>query len=160
MLNYCIYNPFSAWSHIVLICSIIFNWHMMISHLSCVQLFVILWTVARQVPLSMEFSRQEYWSGLPYTSPGVLSNPEIKHVSLCLLYWQVTFLPLTPPGKPCWLISCIFINVKIIYTACYFISFMSFSESLIYNFKTQQICVRELMHNKNFGSWLRWSNRD
>ena len=74
---------------------------MMISHLSCVQLFVILWTVARQVPLSMEFSRQEYWSGLPYTSPGVLSNPEIKHVSLCLLYWQVTFLPLTPPGKPC-----------------------------------------------------------
>ena len=36
-----------------------------LSHLICIQLFVILWTVARQAPLSKEFSRQEYWSGLP-----------------------------------------------------------------------------------------------
>ena len=37
--------------------------------LSCGRLFVTLWTVACQVPLSMEFSRQEYWSGLPFPSP-------------------------------------------------------------------------------------------
>ena len=40
------------------------------SELSCVWLFAIPWTVAYQVPLSMEFSRQEYWSGLPFPSPG------------------------------------------------------------------------------------------
>ena len=39
--------------------------------------FVILWTVACQVPLSMEFPRQEYWSGLPFPSPGDLPNPGI-----------------------------------------------------------------------------------
>ena len=41
-------------------------------------LFAILWTVARQAPLSMEFSRQEYWSGLPFPSPGDLSHPGIE----------------------------------------------------------------------------------
>ena len=49
--------------------------------LSCfshVQLFVTLWTVAHQVPLSMGFSRQEYWSGLPFPSLGDLPDPGIK----------------------------------------------------------------------------------
>ena len=50
------------------------------------------WTVARQVPLSMGFSRQEYWSGLPFPSPGDLPNPGIKPTSLCLLHWQVDSL--------------------------------------------------------------------
>ena len=45
--------------------------------LSCVQLFAALWTVACQAPLSMGFSRQEYWSGLPCSSPGDLPNLEI-----------------------------------------------------------------------------------
>ena len=49
--------------------------------LSHVQLFVTPWTVARQVPLSMEFSRQEYWSGLPFPSPGDLPNPGIEPAS-------------------------------------------------------------------------------
>ena len=40
--------------------------------------FVTPWTVARQAPLSMEFSRQEYWSRLPFTSPGNLPNPGIQ----------------------------------------------------------------------------------
>ena len=39
--------------------------------LSCVWLFATLWTVAHQAPLSMGFSRQEYWSGLPFPSPGI-----------------------------------------------------------------------------------------
>ena len=42
--------------------------HAVLSHLSCVLLFVTPWTVAPQVPLSMEFSRQEHWSGLPFCS--------------------------------------------------------------------------------------------
>ena len=49
-----------------------------VKSLSRVQLFATPWTVAHQAPLSMEFSRQEYWSGLPLPSPEVLSNPGIK----------------------------------------------------------------------------------
>ena len=43
--------------------------------LSCVQRFVIPWTVARQAPLSMGFSRQDYWSRLPFPTPGDLPGP-------------------------------------------------------------------------------------
>ena len=52
-----------------------------VKSLSHVQLFATLWTVAYQVPLSMGFSRQEYWSGLPFPSPGDLPNPGIKPTS-------------------------------------------------------------------------------
>ena len=65
--------------------------------LSCVQLFVTPWTEARQAPLSMKFSRQEYWSGLPFTSPGDLPDPGIEPMSPAL---QVDSLPSEPPGKP------------------------------------------------------------
>ena len=58
---------------------------------------VTLWSVARQAPLSMEFSRQEYWSGLAFTSPGDLPNPGIKPGSPVL---QTDFLPSEPPVKP------------------------------------------------------------
>ena len=47
-----------------------------------VQLFVILWTVAHQAPLSKGFSRQEYWSGLPCSSPGDLPDTETEPTSL------------------------------------------------------------------------------
>ena len=49
-----------------------------VKSLSCVQLFVTPWTVAHQTPPSMGFSRQWYWSGLPFLSPGDLPNPGIK----------------------------------------------------------------------------------
>ena len=62
--------------------------------LSRVQLFV---TVARQASLSMGFSRQEYWGGLPCSPPGDL--PDLG-TNPCLLYWQVGPLPLVSPGKP------------------------------------------------------------
>ena len=52
--------------------------------LSRVQLFAAPWTVAHQAPLAMAFSRQEYWSGLPFPSPGDLSNPRIEPVSPAL----------------------------------------------------------------------------
>ena len=65
--------------------------------LSYVQLFAIPWTVAYQGPLSMGFSRQEYWSELPFPSPGDLPNPEIKPRSPTL---RADALPSEPPGKP------------------------------------------------------------
>ena len=54
----------------------------MLSHFSHVHLFATLWTVACQAPLSMRFSKQEYWSGLPWTPPWDLPDPGIKSVSL------------------------------------------------------------------------------
>ena len=54
----------------------------MLSRFSCVQLFVTLWTVARQAPLSVGLSRQEYWSELQCPPPGALPDPGIKPVSL------------------------------------------------------------------------------
>ena len=67
-----------------------------LSSLSRVQLFVTPWTVANQAPPSMGFSRQEYWSGLPFPSPGDLPNPGIKPGSPAL---QADTLPSEPPGK-------------------------------------------------------------
>ena len=56
------------------------------------------WTVALQAPWSMEFSRQEYRSGLPFPSPGDLPDPGIKPGSPTL---HADSLPSEPPGKPC-----------------------------------------------------------
>ena len=65
--------------------------------LSGVRLFGTAWTVAYQAPPSMEFSRQECWSGLPFPSPGDLPNPGFKPWSPAL---QADALPSEPPGKP------------------------------------------------------------
>ena len=67
-----------------------------LSHFSCVQLFATPWTVARQIFLSMGFSRQEYWSELPFPSPGDLSDPEIGPGSPAL---QADSLPTELQGK-------------------------------------------------------------
>ena len=67
-----------------------------VKSLSCVQLFATPWTVAYQAPQSMEFSRQEYWRGLPFPSPGDLPNPGIEARSPSL---QADALPSEPPGK-------------------------------------------------------------
>ena len=64
--------------------------------LNRVQLFATSWTVAYQAPQSMEFSRHEYWSGLPFPSPGDLPNPGIEPRSSVL---QADTLPSEPPGK-------------------------------------------------------------
>ena len=65
--------------------------------LSRVRLFATPWTVAHQAPLSMGFSRQEYWSGLPFPSPGDFLDPGINPGTPAL---QVDSLPSEPPGKP------------------------------------------------------------
>ena len=72
----------------------------MLSYFSRVQLFVTLWTAARQVSLSMGFSRQEYWSGLPCPPPGDLPNPGIKPTSLMSPALAGKFYTTEPPGKP------------------------------------------------------------
>ena len=82
MLDYC---------HPVLFCCLVAQL------LSCVQLFLTPWTVARQAPLSMELSRQKYWSGLPFPLPGDLPNPGIKLVSPAL---AGRFFTTEPPGRP------------------------------------------------------------
>ena len=65
--------------------------------LSGVRLFVTLWTAAHQAPLSMGFFRQEYWSGLPFPSPGDLPEPGIKPRSPS---FEAGALTSEPPGKP------------------------------------------------------------
>ena len=63
-------------------------WSVHAQVLSCVQLFVTLWTVTSQVPVSVGFSRQEYWSGLPCPPPGESSPPRdrtrVSYASLCV----------------------------------------------------------------------------
>ena len=58
------------------------NCNAMLSRFSHVWLFATLWTIVHQVPLSMGFSREKYWSGLPFPSPGDLPDPGIKPMSL------------------------------------------------------------------------------
>ena len=67
-----------------------------VKSLSRVRLFATLWTVAHQAP-SMGFSRQEYWSGLPFTSPRYLLDPGIEPRSPAL---RADALTSEPPGKP------------------------------------------------------------
>ena len=52
------------------------------------------WTLALQAPLSMEFSRQEYWSGLPFPTPGIFPTQGSYSHLLCLPHWQIDSLPL------------------------------------------------------------------
>ena len=68
----------------------------MLSRVSGVQLFATLWTVACQALLSMKFSRQEYWSRLPFPSPEYLPNPGTEARSPAL---QGDTLSSEPPGK-------------------------------------------------------------
>ena len=67
--------------------------------LSHVRLFVTPWTVARQAALSMEFSRQEYWSGLPFPPSGDLPDPRIEVTSLASPALAGGFFTTELPGK-------------------------------------------------------------
>ena len=71
----------------------------MLSRFSCIQLFETLWTVAPQVPLSLGFSGQEYWSGLPCPSPGDFPAPGIESTSASPAL-QADSSPSEPPGNP------------------------------------------------------------
>ena len=69
----------------------------MLSHFSHVRLFATPWTIAHQAPPSVEFSRQEYWSGLPFASPGDLPDTGVEPASPA---FQAESLLSEPPGKP------------------------------------------------------------
>ena len=88
-----------AWHYLMLYYNL-FAYHLpskvKVKSLSRVQLFATLWTVAYKAPQSMGFSRQEYWSGLPFPSPGDLSDPGIEPRSPAL---QADTLPSEPPGN-------------------------------------------------------------
>ena len=87
LLFFFLHLPFSFYFHFLFVSKAILpNSLCMLSHSSCVRFFVIPWTVAQQAPLSMGFSRQEYWSGLPCPPPG---NPHLFY----LLHWQAGSLP-------------------------------------------------------------------
>ena len=73
---------------------------MVIGKCVCAQSYLTLgtpWTAAHQDPLFMEFSRQKYWSGLPFPPPGHLPNPGIESEPLAL---ADRFFTIEPPGKP------------------------------------------------------------
>ena len=72
--------------------------YLSVQSLSRVRLFATPWTVAHQAALSMEFSRQENWSGLPFPSPGDLPKPGVDPRSPAS---QADSLLSEPPGKPC-----------------------------------------------------------
>ena len=64
--------------------------------LSHVQLSVTLWTIACQVPLDMGFSKQKYWSGVPFPFPGIFPTQGSNQTLLHLLHWQMDYLPVVP----------------------------------------------------------------
>jgi len=70
-----------------------------LSHCSRLWLFATLWTLAHKAPLSMEFSRQEYWSGVPYPPPGDLPDPGVEPVTLASPALAGVFFTTAPPGK-------------------------------------------------------------
>ena len=72
----------------------------------CVPLFEIPWAIACQTPLSMEFSKQEYWSGLPCPPPGDLPDPGIESVSPSAPALLADSLQLSPEGYPV-LLKCV-----------------------------------------------------
>ena len=81
MLHFIALHHFTAWRFVAILprvslcCAVL-------SCFNCVWLLATLWTVACQAPLFMGFSRQEYWSGMPFSSPGDLPDPGIESVSL------------------------------------------------------------------------------
>ena len=118
-----------------------------LSRFSRVQLFGTLWTVARQAPLSIGFSRQEYWSGLLSLPPGDLPTQGSSPSLLSLLHWQVGSLPLVPSGKPTKAVAAVpvfsgaqFFNVYHIQPFCNAQDVKSVSSSLI----------GRIMHNFSF----------
>ena len=92
-----------------------------LSHFSGVQLFETPRTVAHHAPLSMEFSRQEYWNGLPFPPPGIFKTQGSNSCLLHLLHWQGDSLPLSPWGSP------------ILWKAYAQIIFSYFSDNLTWN---------------------------
>ena len=109
-----------------------------LSHFSRVQLFVTLWTVACPAPLSVGFSRQEYWSGLPFPSPGGLPVPGLLHCRQILYHLCHLGSPIVEPISINSIISCDFLSCMTIYKVEFIILF-SFS-TCIFKKKNLSFC--------------------
>ena len=94
-------------------CSFFFFQYVCAQSLSHAQLFVTTWTVAHQVPLSMEFPRQEYWIGLSFPTPGDLPDPGTEPTPLVPPALAVRFFTTAPPGKPALVHVCSKIYLRI-----------------------------------------------
>ena len=90
----CVNLYFRTLYSVPLTCVSVYTVLCLVSH---VQLFATPWTIARQTPLSMGFSRSEYWSGVPCPPPGGLPSPGVRSRFPAL---QADSLPPEPPGKP------------------------------------------------------------
>ena len=115
-----------------------------------VWLFATLWTAARQAPLSMGFSRQEYWSGLPCPPPGNLPNPGIKPVTLmspALIGGFVFFL------------SFFFFTTCTVWEARISLSNFIFMWSVSIYICFQFFCVYLLFTNPGYLRWLAWTDK-
>ena len=113
--------------------------------LSCVWLFVTPWTVAHEFPLSMGFSRQEYWSGLPCPPPGNLPDPGIEPKSPAL---RTDSLPSEPPGKPSF-----FLKVMIISFPSFFYD-LGYKNRCAWSNFSSQVCSHTLGRTRE-GKWVR-----
>ena len=105
------FNDFSYYIqfYVFITCTLYIGLHpYVLSCFSCVQFCVTLWNIAWQASLSMGFSRQEYWSGLPCPPPGDLPDPRMEPTSPAL---QAESLPLAPPGKPVCVCVCVCVRV-------------------------------------------------
>ena len=92
--------------------------------LSCVWHFATIWTVGHQAPVSMEFSRQKYWSGLSFPTPGELPDPGMEPPSLMDPALAGGFLTTVPPAKPlkifrvffCSVFAFSYVNIQFMYS--------------------------------------------
>ena len=82
------------------------------------QLFAALWTAAHQALLSIEFSRQEYWSGLPFASPGDLPDPGIEPRSPALQVDSLLLHRLVSPGSQVWSLTPAYLYLSIAFLCC------------------------------------------
>ena len=88
----------------------VLEWMCVSMSLSCIRLFATPWTAARQASLSMEFSREEYSSELPFPTPGALPNPWIEPTSPVSPALAGGFFTTAPPGKPKYIKSDFFLG--------------------------------------------------
>ena len=126
--------PISHLDQFLILTTKLLHWKNVCSVTSVKSVSAIPWTVARQAPLSLGFSRQEYWSGLPYPSPGDLPNPGIKPISWASPELQAGYLPTEPPEKPPVASYILYIYVRI-----YNLSVLSFVDG-----HTWFICTNQL----------------
>ena len=130
-----------------------------LSGFSHVRLFSTLWTIARQAPLSMGFSRQEYWSGLPFPSPGDLPDPGIEHMSLTFPALTGSFFTTSATWEAlsfCYLLPKA--QKQVHHSVVHFFKKKKSTASLLFPQKSQYLVFLSSSFKKNFGTVTPVSN--